>query len=48
MGANDLLDVAGATVTDLDFFAVEDGVQFMAFREVFIKEFEEFFTNVGF
>ena len=42
-----LLDVGHATGADLDCVTVEDFVELMIFRELFIEDFKECSSNVG-
>ena len=42
-----LLEVGHATVADLDCVTVEDFVEHMIFRELFVEDFKECSSNVG-
>ena len=42
-----LLEVGHATVADLDCVTVEDFVEHMIFRELFVEDFKERSSNVG-
>ena len=42
-----LLEDGHATVADLDCVTVEDFVQYMIFRELFVEDFKERSSNVG-
>ena len=42
-----LLEVGHATVADLDCVTVEDFVEHMIFRELFVENFKECSSNVG-
>ena len=47
MTADLLLEVGHATVADLDCVMVEDFVEHMIFRELFVEDFKEHSSNVG-